>query len=184
MLEVISQKEEIAKYQEIFYALLSKKLPQKVELVFGYQGESFRTEAITDGKFWHTSDINKNNRWNLFGFDPNPTGSNSIWVQVSLYQVGINRRVGGCLGLDRDTGSVCLLHRGNLAGGRPGIGKRAYMDWLQHNASERFRMVQDGDRRTQMIWVADLDEARLLPDLQNFVKLAWRFKEQAVEKEK
>lgn len=182
MLAVIAKRDEIEKYQELFHALLRKQLPQRIQMRIGYQGESSSHEAITDGKFWHITGIDKNNYWNTFGFDPNPAGSNNIWAQVSLYQAGINRRIGGCLGNDRETGRVCLLHRGKIGGGRPGIGKQAFMDWLKHSAPERFRMVQDGDRQAQMIWVADLDEATMMPDLQAFVKLVWEFKESNVIK--
>jgi hypothetical protein len=182
MFEVISSKNEIVKYQEIFHALLRQRLPETMQITIGYQGESYRHAASTDGRFWHIFDITGNNGWSCFGFDPNPTGPNNIWAQVSLSQVGINRHIGGCLGNDRETGRVCLLHRGKIGGGRPGIGKQAFMDWLKHSAPERFRMVQDGDRQAQMIWVANLDEATMMPDLQAFVKLVWEFKESNVIK--
>ena len=49
-----------------------------------------------------------------------------ISVEINVVPKGINRKVRGFFARDNDSGALCLMHTGDIAGGVPGIGGRAF----------------------------------------------------------
>lgn len=183
MITILDTKDELAKYQAILKDILYTKLPKSMVINIGYQGASSDHTARTNGHLWYVYEILKegNHRnWNAFGFEPQENGSNDILVEINIPIRGKDRRVGGAFGIDRKTNKVLLLHRGRVGGGRPGIGKEAFFEWIEPRYPQRINTVQDGDRQTKMVFVAELDPEHLLPSLQEFLRLIAAFKKQAV----
>ena len=185
MIKTLDTKDELAKYQAILKDILYKKLPKSVRITIGHQGESFDLLAQTNGHIWYVSQIIKGDdyrNWNAFGLEPQENRSNNILVEINIPVRGKNRRIGGAFGIDRITNKVLLLHRGKVGGGRPGIGKEAFLKWLKARYPQRIKNVQDGDRQTKMVFVAELDPDQMLPSLLEFIELIMEFKNQAVGK--
>ena len=186
MIKILDTKDKLAKYQAILKDILYKRLPKSVRITIGHQGESFDLLAQTNGHIWYVSQIIKGDdyrNWNAFGLEPQENRSNNILVEINIPVRGKNRRIGGAFGIDRITNKVLLLHRGKVGGGRPGIGKEAFFEWVEATYPQRIKTVQDGDRHTKMIFVADLDPDQLLLSLLDFIRLTAAFKQQAVGKE-
>ena len=71
MLQTITDLSEISRYQNELELYLQSRLPQKMPLVIGHQGESYNVHVYTNGDLWYTrwpEDQHELNRyWNAFG---------------------------------------------------------------------------------------------------------------------
>ena len=104
------------------------------------------------------------------------TRSNDITVEVNFALQGADRRIAGLFALDEKTGNTILLHRGNIGGGRKGIGKTAFMSWYPSEGKVKFfDPSRDGAEETA-IFVADLESSNFLSDIEVFVNAVHRFK--------
>jgi len=155
----------------------------KVRINVGYQGASENYIARTDGHLWYVGEIVEDGSrryWNAFGFEPKPNISNNIIVEINIPFQGKNRRIAGAFGVDRTTNRVQLFHRGRVGGGRPGIGKEAFFEWLEARKPQRIKTVLDGGYPTKMVLVAELDSDNFLYSVTEFVSFVQEFKDQAV----
>ena len=64
--------------------------------------------------------------------------SSDITVEVNFALQGTDRSVAGLFALDEKTDNTILLHRGNIGGGRTGIGKTAFMSWYPSEGKVSF----------------------------------------------
>lgn len=105
----------------------------------------------------------------------NPFGIGNTWsmvVQVNFSSPSGKRRAVGVFAED-DNGQPVVLHRGNIAGGRPGIGKTLLMN---HALSPR-EDVLDGTKEVEMLVVGVLRSPLFAAQLKQFVREVHRVKE-------
>jgi len=182
MIKTLDTKVELAKYEAILKDILCKKLPESIRINLGYQGASGNYVARTDGHLWYVGEIvNDGSRryWNAFGFEPKTNNSNDIIVEINIPFHGKNRRIAGAFGVDPITNKVQLFHRGRVGGGRPGIGKEAFFEWLEARNPQRIKTVLEDGHPTKMVFVTELDHDRFLHSLTEFVGFVEAFKDQA-----
>jgi hypothetical protein len=68
-------------------------------------------------------------RWNVFGIFDGSASSLDISVEINIPTTGNSGRVAGFFARDAATGHVLLMHDGRIGGGRPGVGKEAFLAW-------------------------------------------------------
>lgn len=103
--------------------------------------------------------------WNAFGvFRPDRTAQ-TITVEINIPVDSNTAQVAGFFAEDVDTGTIFLMHSGKVGGGRPGIGKSAFLVW------SKAKLVEVADEAGGMrsgIAIGQLDD----PDLSGRI---WRF---------
>jgi len=68
-------------------------------------------------------------RWNAFGvFDPK-RHAQMITVEINIPTTSNSARVAGFFARDAATGQVLLMHDGSVGGGKPGVGRSAFLFW-------------------------------------------------------
>jgi hypothetical protein len=149
-------------------------------LEVGFQGGAMELDVFwhPEIQLWAATQQLDTRYW--FGFGTQrPEALMGIACEINIPLQGINRRVAGLLGHD-DQGQVLLLHTGKVGGGRPGIGKSAFLKWY---AGRPLATVDWPDgRRDIAIPIGRLGDAALLGQISDFVRLVLDFKGQAVEK--
>lgn len=112
--------------------------------------------------------------WNAFGvYQPNRS-TQSISVEINIPVDSNSRQVAGFFAEDSETGYIFLMHSGKVGGGRPGIGKSAFLVWSKAklvNAAD-----ENGDVRTG-IAISELDDPNLAGRIWTFVRSVQSFKD-------
>jgi hypothetical protein len=117
-----------------------------------------------------------NRYWCVFGLGwPEESQSLGLVCEINIPFKGINRRVAGVFARD-ETGRLALLHSGKVGGGRPGIGKEAFLEFYKDGRRVSVRWP-DG-QETRHLWLGWLDDPDLLRQIAAFVRLVERFKQQ------
>ncbi|MGH8428528.1 MAG: HNH endonuclease [Gammaproteobacteria bacterium] len=106
-------------------------------------------------------------------------GSNRIVTETNVALDGKSLRVAGLFAKDSDTGSIVLLHRGKVGGGRKGIGKTAFLSWYK-GPTVSFIYTAKPDRPEHAIKVADLGAADVAKQIGEFVIEVSRFKSEEI----
>lgn len=110
--------------------------------------------------------------WNSFG-EYSPRGTLNITLEINIPTVSNSRRVSGFFAKDLVAGTTYLMHDGSVGGGRPGIGRDAFLAW----SSEQIVPVVDsnGSTRDGLI-VAPLVAGRVAQMVGRFVDRVAAFK--------
>jgi hypothetical protein len=87
-----------------------------------------------------------------------------ICCEINFPLSGIDRRVSGALAEDQ-RGRLFLVHRGQIGGGRKGIGAELFWKHFDGQPS----IVVDGDRETEVVVLGSIESPRLLRQIQFFV---------------
>jgi 5-methylcytosine-specific restriction enzyme A len=96
----------------------------------------------------------------------------SITVEINPPLRGTNPRVGGIFALS-DDGDLLLLHRGNIGGGRVGVGKNLF--WQKFQGRPQF--VHDGAEIVDCALVSNIEHETVVEDLYRFASDVARMKE-------
>ena len=184
MFILITAQSEITKFQHSFSENLYKHLPQATTHKFGHLGANFVENVHTNGNLWFFSKLagepEPNRYWNAFGLFSIDEPSN-IAVEINFPINGINRRVAGLLARDDSTNQINVLHRGNIGGGRKGIGKKAFRSWYRKRYPEKFVDVDEGLKDPiESILIGPIGENSLITNLERFVKSVVDFKAQSL----
>ena len=134
MLSLLTETDEIANAQEALETVMRKEFREH-----DYRNISFRPRVLRDQEVWtrancwyrpavHDGHDGTTPRFlNWFGLLDR--GSLNITVEVNVaFELG-NGRAEGFFARDDGTGALYLMHSGNVAGGRKGVGGRAYRTW-------------------------------------------------------
>lgn len=159
MLEVLNKKDEIQTAQSKFQEVMSRVANLFPKIEVGWQGESRVEEAMVSSKLglWYVMRRLENRFWNVFGKADSkwsPSQLNNIIVEINSPFAGIRRSIGGAFARDR-SGTVFLIHRGKIGGGRAGIGKTLFEEHYEGN----WENVADGDRTSRVVVIGAIDEA-------------------------
>jgi len=133
------------------------------------------------GKLWvafggPTEDAAVRRYWNAFGAYLPDRPAQSITVEINIPIDTNGGQVAGFFAEDSETGDIFLMHNGRVGGGRPGIGKSAFLVWSKAKLIE----VSQGDGGLRSgIAVGKLHDPDLADRLWTFVRTVQGFKDQA-----
>ena len=134
-----------------------------------------------EGQLWvafgkPTDDAAVPRYWNAFGiYKPNQPAQ-TITVEINIAVDGDTAQVAGFFAKDGDTGDTFLMHSGRVGGGRPGIGKSAFLVWSKAKLVNVTK--NDGGIRSG-IAIGKLDDPGLTERIWTFVRKVQSFKDQA-----
>ena len=176
MLVLLVGKSEIASAQQLLQDQLFAQLPQREgKYTIGYQGGNLEVSDLhADHRIWFISSKSGERYWNAFGLADrlNVSSSNSITVEINSPFSGENGRVAGLFARG-DEGSLYLLHRGKIGGGKSGVGKQAFLDW----SKLKLTTVQlPSGKAIEAFLVGKLDSPSLSSDVARFVYAVANFK--------
>jgi hypothetical protein len=168
-------------------ALLKRKLKAALNCEgtrnIGFQGGNVDRTVYSngDGTLWvafsRPSGISGVLRhWNAFGIYHPDWPAQRIIVEINIAIGSNNAQIAGFFAEDSDTGEIFLMHSGRIGGGRPGIGKSAFLVWSKAKREEV--KEQNGAIRLG-IAVGKLNDPDLASRIQNFVRVVQSFKNEA-----
>jgi hypothetical protein len=134
-----------------------------------------------EGELWAafggpTKDSAVQRYWNAFGVYQPDKGPQSIAVEINIPTDSNGAQVAGFFAEDSETGDIFLMHSGRVGGGRPGIGKSAFLVWSKAKLVEV--TGENGEVRSG-IAVGKIDDPDFAGRVWTFVRSVHRFKEQA-----
>ena len=180
MLTIISNPANILIAQTLLGNRLQETLPQRDNLyTIGYQGGNYKTDCLyANEKFWFVSTTLENRYWNAFGLVSklNIKTSNNIAVEINIPLNRINRWIAGLFAEDSVTGNTTLLHRGNIGGGRKGIGKRQFLEWYDEETVQVNSSSDSKKSIDDVLFVADLNSSDIASQIGKFVMNVADFK--------
>ena len=145
----------------------------------GIRGISFRQEKgsgkteetvywLTGKEVWAAFGRGHNRFWNPFGLgDPSKNQNLDITVEINPPYQGIDRRTAGAFAKDPTTGLVCLVHRGNMGGGKKGVGKNSF---LAEYTNPLVTVFDEGHGQSPAVLVGMLDDPGFVAGVTDFVK--------------
>lgn len=176
MIEIVSNRLDIEKFQRLLVKALKNVCTEKIQCSLGHKGESHNLTVFysKDYNFWFCpQDYPQRKRfWNSFGFGKPIMGkNNSITVEVNIPYKGIDRRVGGVFG-SNENGDILIMHRGTIGGGRIGIGQQLFLE----NIRDTPLVCIDGNKENPFFLVGELTSKYLPIQVANFVSEVHRIK--------
>lgn len=114
--------------------------------------------------------------WNGFGIYRSDRPAQSISVEINIPIDSNGGQVAGFFAEDSETGDSYLMHSGKVGGGRPGIGKSAFLVWSKAKLAEV--VDENGGVRTGIV-VSKLDDPDMAGRIWTFVKGVQSFKDHA-----
>jgi 5-methylcytosine-specific restriction protein A len=176
MLVLLVGKSEIASAQNLLQEKLFAQLPQRGgTYTIGYQGGNIEVSDLhADHRIWFLSSKSGERYWNAFGLADrlNISTSNSITVEINSPFSGENGRVAGLFARG-DDGSIYLLHRGKVGGGKLGVGKQAFLEWSKLTLTS---VQLPGGGTIEAILIGKLNSHSLSSDVARFVYAVANFK--------
>jgi hypothetical protein len=86
-----------------------------------------------EGKIWAAFGEASNGiprYWNPFGIYKDDQSSQTIAVEINIPSISNKADVAGFFAEDTNTGDIYLMHSGKVGGGRRGVGKSAFLTYL------------------------------------------------------
>ncbi len=172
MLTVIEGLGENRQAQTNFARIFQTKASRSDNLFIGWQGGSRQVQIYWSDelKIWWSFRDNQdgvNKYWRAFGTnEPHWTGSYSHTIQSEINSPfkGMSRRVAAGFVKDEE-GRIFLVHRGNIGGGKKGVGKLLF---FEHTHS-RPCIVRDSAGDTDAVLVGELYSPRFCWQVAEFV---------------
>ncbi len=178
MLEIITNEKEIKEAEALMLNRVASIATKEGRMSLGFHGGEAKAMVYwcEPLNLWAGFEKIENRYWNSFGTDdPFLTSTINITVEMNPPLSGTNRRIAGAFAKDT-SGTVYLVHRGKVGGGRKGIGKEAFMGFY----TGPLRTVLDDGRYSDVIIVGELECEQFPAQLKRFVALVAKFKESAV----
>ena len=175
MFKILDDEFNIGKTCQRFVTEFQQSGGEKINVRVGYHGGHVECKISWYGELgiWMHSEIIPGDRlWNAFGIGRPVGGENvSIICEINFPLKGIDRQVAGAFVTD-NVGSVLVVHRGKIGGGRKGIGKTLFQD----NYRGQWISVEDGDVGTDVALVGALNSPRFTRQVSQFVHEVGRIK--------
>lgn len=176
----IEDPDNLGKYQAQFRDRIRSSLSQMLRFEIGHQGGSFDVSAFTDGNLWYATRLaghpSPTRYWNAFGFLASDDPS-SIVAEINFPILGLNQRLGGVLASNMEDHEVGVFHRGSIGGGRPGVGKKAFLRWYKLRYPNQMESLIDGiDDPIEVISLGLLAHESLVEGVYSFVRAVDDFK--------
>ena len=179
MLEVISQKKEISKYQNEFNLIVRRLMKNKGEFTIGFPGGNFDNQVFYDNSIWYSNTLIKDvaipRHWNAFGLEIREKDYQHIVVEINFPIEGIDRRVSGLFARDPISDEIFILHRGKVGGGSKGVGKSKFKEWYR---GHWIPLLEDGLATEEAILITAMNSENLLENVTEFVQQVANFKKE------
>jgi hypothetical protein len=175
MITVITDKKRIAELHKRFHNQLDNFLTETIDCWVGYPGGNFEdtVKYSPDLNIWLSHFDHDNRFWNGFGIGrPFEGRNNSLNGEINFPFEGINRRIAGVFA-EEDNGTILVLHRGRIGGGKQGIGKQYFTD----NFRGDFVIAIDEDRESELCLVGELQSPHFSRQVSNFINEIYRVKQ-------
>ena len=164
-MKLITQRDEIAKAQELFAHSISSRSSLTIPVSIGYQSGQYDTKVylIPDLGYWAYFGFPPGEKspgaryWNVFGLGK-PSGMVSIVCEINAPVRDINRQVAGGFVMD-SSGYIHLIHRGIL-----NARGRIKKDFVFRNFNGRFAYINDAGKTSKVIHISGLRD-EILPEL-------------------
>lgn len=115
----------------------------------------------------------QNHFWCPFGILPfSAKGSQNMTVELNP-QIGPESKATATLLATDQQGNCFICHTGGIGGGRPGIGKTKFLEWLGQPTTE---ISRPGKKSVETLVLAEIDSPRLGALLARYVKSVAEFK--------
>lgn len=178
MLQIIEHKPEIRSAQKRLEKALCSSLSNQGKRNIGYPGGN--TDNIVhssgDGELYCAFAPPSNSAvpryWNSFGIFREEAPRQQIAVEINVPVDGNSARVAGFFARHTLSGDVYLMHDGGIGGGRKGIGKAAFLNFISDPLVE----VEGAQRTRSALMIANLDDAGLAALIWRFVQKVDAFK--------
>jgi len=176
-MEIVRDRLEITDLVARFRNNLLSKLEQEIHESVGFHGggiDAVIRQSANIGMWLAYSDAEDKQHdryWTAFGLYKANNLDMSIVTEINFAAEGVNRRLGGAFFRSTD-GATLVVHRGNIGGGRLGIGKSLF----RNNFKGKSLVAFDGTRQGNFAVVGELDSADLVYQVKNFVAEVARIK--------
>lgn len=178
MLKVVENEPAIRRHQRQFVRGFKPLISEVVPVELGHPGASIRTRVAWSenlGIWFFSKKIADHRYWNAFGSGRPEGGSHiSITCEINFPLCGIDRRTGGAFAED-SAGSILVVHRGKLGGGRKGVGKGLF----ENHYRGAWEVMDDGGEETSVAVIGVLNSSRFARQIAQFVRKIDRIKETA-----
>jgi len=149
-----------------------------VKKAVGWRGgwDEFDVYWRAGAGFWFLleSERTETRYWCCFGpEDPDAEGDLSITCEINFAFEGVNRRIAGAF-LEDDDGRVFVAHSGKIGGGKEGVGKTAFLEYL--DSPLLVEVEWPDEKLTKMLVLGMLDSPSLVSGIATFVSEAADFK--------
>jgi hypothetical protein len=176
---------EIAAAQKLLETTLKSQSDGKQKKTIGYPGGNMPGASVqTFDAWWFWSgrsskeDSSASRNLNWFGRWTDERHSVDITVEINTAHAPDSARIGGFFARDATTGTVYLFHSGKVGGGKPGVGKQAFLAWSKLELNE---VVTANGKSRSGIMVGPIDDRNASATMLRYVKSVAGFKE-AVDK--
>lgn len=172
MLTVIEGIDENRQAQEMFAKAFQSRIDKSEILFIGWQGGSRPAQVYWSDelKIWWAFLDDRDGiprHWRAFGTnEPHWTGSysHSIQSEINSPFKGMSRRIAAAFAKDEE-GRIFLVHRGNIGGGKKGVGKLLF---FEHTHSKPC-IVRDSVGNADAVLVGELGSPRFCWQVAEFV---------------
>lgn len=177
MLRLVEDKREKERLQRRLRSALRTDWPNREKRTLVWRPSSIQLQIQHNGKYWFaaqapTSDQKIKRYWNSVGIY-SKKGDLVIALEVNIPTLADSRSVSGFFAIDETTNVPILMHDGAVGGGRPGVGKSAFLRWSGAELVEVYN--SQGDVRLGLI-VARLEGGKCGEALGRFVQTVLDFK--------
>jgi hypothetical protein len=116
-----------------------------------------------------------NRYWSAFGTVPRSEAKDplTITAEINPPKEGVNRRCAGILAED-SSGTQYLLHSGKIGGGKPGIGRSAFLSYLE--SPNQHELAWPDGQVTRAILIGRIDRPALRGQVGEFIRTVAAFK--------
>lgn len=137
MWNVIADKEQIAKAQEILHANLCLNLHEKISCVVSGAGNRYTDTVAYSPEYgvWYSYQLQEKKHFNGFGTTPPETDAKvALQSEINIPLAGISKAMAAAFVINADE-RIALIHRGKIRGG-----KELFFKYFQGET-----LVVDGD---------------------------------------
>lgn len=172
MLTIIEDKVENCRAQRRMEKMFRDMTGRSEKLNIGWQGGNTWTKISWSndlGLWWSFLDDRDGTvrYWRAFGIEEPRWGTNTshaIKCEINSPFKNFSRRIGGAFASD-NAGNAFLIHRGNIGGGKKGVGKNLFLDYS--NAEKC--IVRDPHGEVEVALVGTLESKRFCKQVSEFV---------------
>ncbi len=178
MLRIVENEREKKSAQKAFVDRLRSAWPQRERRVIGWRPDSREMNIAHDRSFWFASARLAASHpipryWNSIG-QYQPDGELQIAVEINIPIESNSRTVSGFFARDDKTRKLYLMHDGGVGGGRPGVGRDAFLAWSSPTLVE----AEDSNNEVRVgIIVTPLESKRIGLYVSRFARTVVAFKE-------
>ena len=154
MLSLLIERDEIAEAQGTLEDVMRDNFEEHALRNISFRPRVLRDQEVwTKDNYWYRPAVHEGRKvksprfFNWFGILTQ--GNLNITMEVNVTFERGNGRAEGFFARDDGTGALYLMHSGNVAGGRPGVGGRAFRAWY----GKRPEPVFVGDRCVRLGFV-------------------------------